>query len=417
VTPAERAILNHVDGLAQQMVDFTRELVRIPTVNPPGDCYAACAELIANRLRQCGYRVELLPAVGLDEHTAEHPRINVIGSLGPSGQPALHFNGHYDVVPPGSGWTVDPFSADMKDGRVFGRGTCDQKAGIAASIYAIEALGRAGVELRGSIEQSATPDEESGGFAGVAWLCDAGHLDAAHQRYVVITEPLDPERVCIGHRGVYWFQLTTLGRVGHGSMPGLAVNAAEQMARLVHAFESELKPRLAQRHSGAPVEPPQARTPSLNLNSIHAGQATHGWQTPAVPDRCTAVFDRRFIHEEQFEDVRDEIVRLLDAQGVMYELKDLMRVDPLLGDAQAALAQGTAAAIRDVLGVEPAFIVSPGTYDQKHVVHRAGIQECIAYGPGRLVLAHQPDEYVAVDDLIAAAKVMALVAFRLVGNA
>jgi succinyl-diaminopimelate desuccinylase len=308
---------------------------------------------------------------------------------------------------------VDPFGGDVRDGRIFGRGTCDQKAGIAASIYAAEAVRRAGVQLRGTLEQSATPDEESGGFAGVAWLCDAGRLARDRQRYVVITEPLDPERVCVGHRGVYWFQVTTIGRVGHGSMPGLAINAAEQMARLVRAFD-ELKPTLSQRRSNAPVEPPEARYPSINLNSIHGGQALGGWQTPAVPDRCTAIFDRRFIHEESFEDVRAEIVDLLDRQAVAFELRDVMRVDPLLGDQSAVLPTTVGGAIRDALSVEPTFIVSPGTYDQKHVVRRAGIDECVAYGPGRLILAHQPDESVAVEDLVASARVMALVILRLV---
>ena len=416
MTPTERAVLREVDSLTQEMVEFTRELVRIPTVNPPGDCYAACAELIAARLRALGYTVQSLPADGLPEHTPERPRINVLGSIGDGKQPVLHFNGHYDVVPAGSGWTVDPFAAELTDGLIFGRGTCDQKAGIAASIYAVDAVRRAGIELGGTIEQSATPDEESGGFAGVAWLCDAGYLSQSRQRYVLITEPLDPERVCVGHRGVYWFQLTTLGRVGHGSMPGLAVNAAEQMARVVQTFESQLKPLLAQRQSAAPVEPPQARSPSLNLNSIHAGQVLNGWQTPAVPDRCSAIFDRRFIHEERFEDVRAEIISLLEGLGIAYELTDLMRVDPLLGDLHSPLAETTARCIHDVLGHDAARIVSPGTYDQKHVVRRAGIAECIAYGPGRLVLAHQPDEYVAVADLVAAAKVMALLVLRLVCN-
>ncbi len=98
-----------------------------------------------------------------------------------------------------------------------------------------------------------------------------------------------------------------------------------------------------------------------------------------------------------------------------YELKDLMRVDPLLGSPDGQLARTAAAAIHDVSNLEASFIVSPGTYDQKHVVRRAGIRECIAYGPGRLILAHQPDEYVAVSDLIAAAKVMALLTLRLLG--
>jgi succinyl-diaminopimelate desuccinylase len=365
VTPREREVLGQVDRLANDMVAFTQALVRIPTVNPPGERYAECAALIAARLAEFGYTVESLPADGLPEHSPDHPRINVIGTINPGpGHAVLHFNGHYDVVPPGSGWSVDPFGAEIHDGCIYGRGTCDQKAGIAASMYAVEAIRRAGVPLTGTIEQSATPDEESGGFAGVAYLCDTNRISSAHQRFVVITEPLDPECVCIGHRGVYWFELTTIGRVGHGSMPGLAINAAEQMARLVRAFDEHLKPVLAQRTSQAPVEPPEARQPSINLNSIHAGQALGGWQTPAVPDRCTAIFDRRFIHEENFDEVRGEIVRVLDAQGIAYELCDLMRVDPLLGDPEALLPSTTANAIRDVLRTEPSYVVSPGTYVQ-----------------------------------------------------
>jgi succinyl-diaminopimelate desuccinylase len=418
LTSDEWTVLEQVDKLGDEMVAFTRALVRIPTVNPPGERYAECAERIAGRLREFGYAVEVLEASDMPEHTRRHPRLNVIGRLigeSDDDQAALHFNGHYDVVPPETGWTVPPFAAELRDGRIYGRGACDQKAGIAASMYAVEAVRRAGIALRGSVEQSATADEESGGFAGVAWLCDHARLSSARQRFVVVTEPLDPERVCIGHRGVYWFELTTLGRVGHGSMPGLAVNAAEQMARVVRLFEDELKPALAERRSQAPVEPPAARYPSLNLNAIQAGQSFDDWQTPTVPDRCSAMFDRRFIHEERFDAVRAEIVELLDRHGVAYELKDVMRVDPLFGDERGVLAQATARAVRDALGVEPSFISSPGTYDQKHVVRRAGIDECVGYGPGRLVLAHQPDENVAVADLIAAAKVMALLVLRLTG--
>jgi len=414
MTPIEERVLDAVEALGDEMVAFTQDLVRIPTVNPPGECYTQCAGVIADKLRTFGYAVEIVPAEGLPEHSEHYPRLNVVGVLNPGG-PALHFNGHYDVVPPGSGWSVDPFSGELRDGLIFGRGACDQKAGIAASIYAVEAIRRAGLPLKGTVEQSATPDEESGGFAGVAYLCDIGRISTTNQKYVVITEPLDRERVCIGHRGVYWFELTTIGRVGHGSMPGLAVNAAEQMARLIQTFDTQLKPVLARRTSQAPVQPPQASRPSINLNSIHAGQAPVGWQTPAVPDRCTAIFDRRFIHEESFDQVRAEIVQLLEAQGVAYELRDLMRVDPLLGSPDGQLARTVASAIRDVSDKEPSFIVSPGTYDQKHIVRRAGIQECIAYGPGRLILAHQPDENVAVADLIAAARVMALLTLRLLG--
>lgn len=113
--------------------------------------------------------------------------------------------------------------------------------------------------------------------------------------------------------------------------------------------------------------------------------------------------------------MKAEIADLLQRQGVPYEMRDLMRVDPVLLPEHMPLAQATATAIHDVLQTQAEFIASPGTFDQKHVVRRAGIQECIAYGPGRLTLAHQPDEYVAIDDLVASARVMALLALRLLG--
>jgi succinyl-diaminopimelate desuccinylase len=412
VTPLEQEVCRHVDRLRTEMVELTRALVRIPTVNPPGGSYADCAMLLSHTLSDLGYRVECLLAEGLAEHTAEHPRLNVVGTLG-EGQPTLHFNGHYDVVPAASGWSLDPFKAEVRNQQIYGRGTCDQKAGIAASLFAVEAIRRANVPLNGTIEQSMTCDEESGGFAGVAALCDSGRISHQRQRYVVITEPLDPERVAIGHRGVYWFELTTRGRVGHGSMPGLAVNAADEMARLIQTLNTQLKPRLAVRTSQAPVEPPEARRPSLSLNALHAGEPLGGWQTPCVPDRCTAVYDRRFIHEESFDDVRAEILATLGNKGIDFELHDVMRVDPLLLPSEMKLAQVTTGAIQDVLGTKPSLIASPGTFDQKHVVRRAGIQQCVGYGPGRLTLAHQPDEHVSIDDLVASAKVMALLALRL----
>jgi succinyl-diaminopimelate desuccinylase len=414
VKPIEQQVCREVERLRSDMVELTRALVRIPTVNPPGDHYAECATLLGDTLARLGYAVECMPAEGLPEHTATRPRLNVLGTLG-TGEPTLHFNGHYDVVPAASGWSLDPFGAEIRDGKIYGRGTCDQKAGIAASLFAVEALRRVEVPLAGTIEQSMTCDEESGGFAGVAALCESGRISARRQRYVVITEPLDPGRVAIGHRGVYWFELTTRGRIGHGSMPGLAVNAADEMARLIHTLNTQLKPRLAVRHSQAPVEPPEARRPSLSLNALHAGQAMDGWQTPCVPDRCTAVYDRRFIHEETFDAVKAEILDVLGNKGIDFELRDVMRVDPLLLPRDMHLAQATAGAIKDVLGNDAGLIASPGTFDQKHVVRRAGIQQCIGYGPGRLTLAHQPDEHVAIDDLVASAKVMAVLTMRLLG--
>jgi succinyl-diaminopimelate desuccinylase len=420
---AETRVLAAVDELAEELVGFCRELTRIPTINPPGERYEECAHVIGRRLAQLGYGVEYVPAEGHAEHTSAHPRVNVIGRLeGAEPRPCVHFNGHLDVVPVGDGWTVDPFGGELRDGKIYGRGTCDQKAGIAASVYAVEAIRRAGVRLSGAVEQSATVDEESGGYAGVADLCDRGIFSPDRQDFVIITEPLNYDRVCIGHRGAYWFEVTTHGRIAHGSMPSYGVNAADQMAEFIHAVNAELGPRLAARTTSMPVVPEMARHSTINLNALHGGQELggEGFLASCVADRCVAVYDRRFLHEEDLATVRGEIVALLEQMAAgdprfRYTLRDLWAVPAVATPRDARVVTTVGGVIHDLLGRPAAIVASPGTYDHKHVTRRAGIVECIAYGPGILDLAHQPDEYVEVGHLIAAAKVMALATMRLVG--
>src|SRR5215207_4413222 len=138
-------VLAAVDASADEIVAFTSALIRIPTVNPPGDVYEDCARLIGDRLAACGFEVEYHAAEGRPEHTPTYPRLNVVGlRRGRTLRPAVHLNGHFDVVPAGAGWTIDPFGGVVKDGRVYGRGACDMKAGIAAAVYAAEAIRRAG---------------------------------------------------------------------------------------------------------------------------------------------------------------------------------------------------------------------------------------------------------------------------------
>lgn len=411
----EDRVLAEVDRVLGEAVDFCRELVRVPTVNPPGAEYARCAELIGSHLARLGYEVWYVPAEGLPEHSADYPRLNVVGGLD-SGRPGptVHFNGHLDVVPPGTGWTRPPFEAALEDGRIYGRGAADMKAGIAAMVYAVEALRRAGYPVRGRLEQSATVDEESGGFAGVAYLCRRGIIRSGRTDYVVITEPLDPDRVCIGHRGVYWFEVTVRGRVAHGSMPHLGVNAIEVMGLFIERLRRELKPRLAGRRTNLPVVPEPARHPTLNVNGIVGGQADTAWRpTPCVADGCRAVFDRRFIPEEQAAEVRREVEDILrelraEVAGFDYEWRDLMVVEPVVTDPGSPLVRAFARAVGQVYGYPAALVASPGTYDHKHVRRLGGVEHCIAYGPGRLELAHQPDEHVEIEDLRRAIGVMAL---------
>ena len=404
------AVLSRVESIAGEMTDFLQQLTRVPTINPPGSNYRDCAELLSTQLRKFEYEVEYV--------SADHERPNVIGRMG-SARPLLHFNGHIDVVPAGNGWTVDPFAGIVREGKIFGRGTTDQKAGIAASIFAVEAIRREGIRLNGTVEQSGTVDEESGGFAGMAHLAERGYISRERTDFVIITEPLNVDRICLGHRGVYWFGVQTTGRIAHGSMPFLGVSAISKMSDFIAEIEHKLKPILGRKITTMPVEPPEARHPCININSISGGQPGT-IQTPCVVDQCEAIFDRRFIIEEPFEEVRGEITSILDAMArrdpdFRYELRDLMIVPPVQANAASKLVKTLSSAVRDVLGAEPPLIASPGTYDQKHVMRLGHVDQCVAYGPGILHMAHQPDEYCRIDHLVEAAKVMALATLRLLG--
>jgi len=414
--PRIAKLLRDIEARADDITALTQDLIRFPTVNPPGDVYQPCAEFVGKRLARRGFAIEYVRAEGAPGDSDKYPRINVIArheGKGPG--PCVHFNGHLDVVQTGAGWTVDPFGGVVRDGKVYGRGACDMKGGIAAAIVAVEAMIDSGIELPGAIEISGTVDEESGGYGGVAYLAERGWFSRPRVDHVIIPEPLNVDRVCIGHRGVWWAEIETLGRIAHGSMPFLGDSAIRHMTAVLEKFETELYPALAARHSDMPVVPDGAKQSTMNINSVHGGESEdyEGLPAPCVADSCRIVIDRRFLIEEALDQVKGEVKTLLDnlaahRPNFRYNLRELFSVAPTMADRDGPVASATAKAVREILGKEAQIVCSPGTYDQKHIDRIGKLKDCIAYGPGVLDLAHQPDEWVGIADMVASAKVMAL---------
>lgn len=410
-------LINRIDGKRDDLIALTQDLVRIPTINPPGENYREICGYLAERLGEHGFEIQMVRAEGTPGDSKKYPRWNAIARREGSEQgDCVHFNSHIDVVEVGQGWTTDPFGAELKDGKIFGRGTCDMKGGLAASIIAAEAFLEEFPAFHGSIEISGTADEETGGYGGVAYLAEKGHY--AHVQHVIIPEPLQKDRICLGHRGVWWAEIETHGEIAHGSMPFLGDCAVRHMGAVLQEMEESLFPALAKKRTSMPVVPEGARQSTMNINSFHGGQAEPesgftGLPSACVPDRARMIIDRRYLIEESEDEVRSEIRSLLEKvkserDDFSYDLREMWSVAPTMTEKDAPVAASIKTAIAEVLSKEAEYVVSPGTYDQKHIDRIGRLKNCIAYGPGLLELAHKPDEYIDVDDMMDSAKVMGL---------
>jgi len=411
-------VLGEIDSRRDDLISLTQELIRIPTLNPPGENYREICEFLSTRLQNSGFGIELVRAKGTPGDSDKYPRWNVVARReGAHRGQCVHFNSHIDVVEVGSGWTQNPFGGDLVGEKIYGRGACDMKGGLAASIIAAEAFIDTNPDFHGAIEISGTGDEESGGYGGVAYLAEKGFFSPNRVQHVIIPEPLNKDRVCLGHRGGWWAEIETFGEIAHGCMPFLGDCAVRHMGAVIDKFETELFPAMAARRTDMPVVPDGARSSTMNINSIHGGQPEQeedftGLPAHCVPDSCRIVIDRRFLVEETLEDVRGEVERLLDELKAErpkfdYEIRELNSVLPSMTDRNSPIAASVAKQIEKVMGKPAEFVASPGTYDQKHIDRIGKLKNCVAYGPGILELAHKPDEYVGVNDMIDSAHVMA----------
>ncbi|MBE2316460.1 M20 family metallopeptidase [Solirubrobacter sp. CPCC 204708] len=391
------AILAAVDELEDELVTLLQRLIRIPTVNPPGEAYEDFVAAFKAVLDELGYATEVHRAPPELAPLGEGlPRPNLLARL-PGDGPRVHLNGHYDVVPVGNDWTRDPFGGELADGHVYGRGAADMKSGLAAQVIAVEALHRAG--LKPNVVQSAVPDEETVGVrnAGMGFLVEQGLLEGDA---VIITEPFGPDGVGIGHKGAIWGEITIFGKQAHGSAPQLGENAVEAMARYLATLDRELRPKLETRITDYGVTPDNRRS-TLSFDTIRGGHATN-----IVPDRCTVTFNRRLIPGEDLDAARRELLAPLD--GVRHSYHELYSTQPTLVGEDEPVVQAAQRALR-ALGLTPRILISAGSDDQRFVVHNAGITNSLVYGPGQTGLSHVADERISVADLVLGTKGLALI--------
>ncbi|HWM07770.1 MAG TPA: M20 family metallopeptidase [Solirubrobacteraceae bacterium] len=360
-------------------VDLALDLVRLDTVNPPGREQAA-ADLLAGRLEAAGL------SVARHEHAPGRPSL-IARWPGAEERPALCLTGHLDTVPLGGApWSAEPFG-ELRDGRLYGRGSSDMKGGVAAIVVAAERVAALGQGAAG-LELALCAGEETG-CEGALHLAGSGALGRAGA--VLVAEPTGgvPH---VAHKGVLWVRASTEGRTAHGSAPHLGINAIYPLARAVAAF-AELRLEA----------PPHAvlGEPTLNVGTISGGVGTN-----VVPDRASAGIDVRTVPGLESEAVLEllreaagpdvAIEPVIDLAPVVTDPGDpwMQEVFEVAGDSAGGLAYFT-----DAAALTPAY----------------GGVPTVIWGPGEAAQAHQTDEWAEAAKIDAAADAFTEVARRWCG--
>jgi acetylornithine deacetylase len=419
LSPAERSVLEHLDE--QALVESLRELVRIPSIGGT-DAEIEVQEVAAEMLRDLGTEVDrwdldldglaadpFFPGVEVQRSAA----VGVVGSTAGEGMPALVLQGHLDVVPPGDpdSWLgTDPFSAEVRDGALFGRGACDMKAGAAANLAVLRTLDRAGIRLERPLAVHCVVGEEDGGLGGFATL-RRGHVGEA----AVITEPTSAQLVT-ATAGALTFRIEVAGRSAHGSLRREGVSAFEAFLP-IHAALMDFE---AERNRDPDPLFVSDLPYALSFGVVSAGE----WSSN-VPDRLVA--EGRFgvrIHEDprlaraRFEDVVTEVAvkdpwlrenrPVVSWPGGQFASGHTDSDHPLVADLTSAV---TAAG-----GSPPRLAAGVYGSDLRLYTGIGGIPT-VHYGPGHAQDAHAPLEKVEIDQVVEVARSLVVLALRRCGVA
>jgi acetylornithine deacetylase/succinyl-diaminopimelate desuccinylase-like protein len=399
-------VLDFVDRNRKRAERFLAALVRVPSDNPPGDLAAAAAKA-AQLLEGLGLKAEshavpaeLVAANGMKSAA----NLIVRRKFGPG--PTIALNAHGDVVPPGEGWTRDPYGAEIVDGWMYGRGAAVSKSDFATYAFALMALETA-KPSRGTVELHLTYDEEVGGEIGPGHLLKAGlskpdMVICAGFSYAVVA----------AHNGCLHLEVTLRGRSAHAASPSTGVDAREAASQVLSALYAWRK-GLASRVS---------KTPGIGAAQMTVGLIKGGINTNVVPDAVALRLDRRMIPEEDpakvEAELREVIVKAVAVAGATVEIRRVLLARPLTStDASRKMAETLSRRASEVLGETIPVTGVPLYTDARHYAE-AGIPT-ILYGAGpRTILeanAHRADERIRLDDLNAATKVIALTLKDLLG--
>lgn len=355
-------------------LDLTRELISRRSLTPDD---AGCCDLIGERLSKLGFKLEWINSEGV---------INLWATLG-SGAPLMILAGHTDVVPTGplDQWNSDPFTPEIRDGVLYGRGAADMKSGLAAMVCAVERFVAARKTFKGTIAFLITSDEEGVALFGTRYVVEQLKARGVKPDYAIVGEASSNEqlgdRIVIGRRGSLNGILKVLGKQGHVAYPHKVENP-------IHRFAPALAELVAtQWDAGNAHFPPT----SFQVSNIHSGTGANN----VVPGECQVVFNFRFCTESTAASLRERVEAILNKHTLRYELDWQLSGEPFL-TRQGQLIEAAAKASSEISGVKPELFTGGGTSDARFISPWGA--EVVEIGPINDSI-HKLNEHVKVADL------------------
>jgi acetylornithine deacetylase len=409
-----------VDSLRDRLVTFAQELVRIPSVTGSEGAVQAFVE---RTMRDAGLEVdvwepdpvEMAPySLHIGEVASFSGRPNVVGTLrGFAGGRSLILNAHIDVVDAGdpARWTHPPFSGTIEDGKLYGRGACDMKSGLAANLFALEAVRLAGIPLSGDVIVQSVISEEDGGAGAVAAILRGHTADAA-----IITEPTKLQ-ILAAHCGSLVFRLLVPGKSAHGAVRDEGVSAVEKFAYLHRALLD------FERERNAAIDHSLYRD-IANKIPISVGVVRAGAWASSVPESLIAEGRAGLMPGETLDGFAREFVaaidRAADADDWLREHRPVVewfggQFEPSEVPVDSPIARLVAAAHASAHGSVAAFAGATYGADMRHFVNLGKIP-CVMYGAGDVRVAHYTDEFVPLDEVVALTKTLAVAIARWCGT-
>ena len=407
-------IVQWIEDHESEIIDFLKKLVQTPSDNPTGDCLPI-AVVLEKQLQELGFdNVSLLE---VEEKSVKANGMislaNVLSStlFGDGQGTNVVLNAHGDVVPPGLGWSVDPYGGEIVDGKMYGRGVAVSKSDIAAYTYAVLALKQVSAQLLGRVDLAFTFDEETGGEIGPKLLIEQGYIKPDQAIVAGFTYS-----AVNAHNGCLHFEIKTTGKSAHAALPHTGIDAIEATTKIVNGLY-EYRKKLAEKKS---------TIPGIDFPTLNVGLISGGINTNVVPDECTIRVDRRLIPEEDFVEAETEFRELVhqavsDIPGIEIEIRKILHAKSFGPVPEnTPVVQALAANWQSILKEEGELPVHgvPLYTDARHFF-AAGIPT-VMFGVGPKVLeeanGHRADENIRLSDLQAATKIIACTLYDLLAG-